>query len=141
MSLSPCCRFHPAEVAMPRRSDFGIPCCLRPSDAGSALGSSHFRGHIYVHCRYGPATRGLPKGDLVDGLQDFRILVSRHPAIQTTGLLTFALAGLSPAGHTSLYWSQHPTVTLRTYAHLFDKVDRSAAEAIEMALAPTTKSR
>src|SRR5262245_24493283 len=112
MSLSPCCRFHPAEVAMPRRSDFGIPCCLRPSDAGSALGSSHFRGHIYVHCRYGPATRGLPKGDLVDGLQDFRILVSRHPAIQTTGLLTFALAGLSPAGHTSLYWSQHTDMTL-----------------------------
>ena len=36
----------------------------------------------------------------------------RHPAIQTTGLLTLALAGLSPAEHTSLYWSQHPAVTL-----------------------------
>jgi len=33
---------------------------------------------------------------------------SRHPAIQTTGLLTFAPAGLSPAEHTSLYWSQLP---------------------------------
>src|SRR5262245_32816582 len=40
----------------------------------------------------------------------FRILEfwSRHPAIQTTGLLTFAPAGLSPAEHTSLYWSQLP---------------------------------
>src|ERR1700738_1325985 len=29
MSLSPCCRFHPAEIKMPHRSDFGTPCCLR----------------------------------------------------------------------------------------------------------------
>src|SRR6516225_3771081 len=42
MSLSPCCRFHPAEVTMPHRSDFGIPCCLRPTEAGSALGSTLF---------------------------------------------------------------------------------------------------
>src|SRR3974377_1256978 len=48
MSLSPCCRFHPAEVMVPRRSDFGTPCCLRPTVAGSALGSTHFRGHIPV---------------------------------------------------------------------------------------------
>src|SRR5262245_11013705 len=100
---------------MPRRSDFGIACCLRPSDAGSALGSPHFRGHICVHCRYSPVTRNLPTGVLVDGLQDFGILVSRHPAIQTTGLLTFALAGLSPAEHTSLYWSQHPDLSLSTH--------------------------
>src|SRR5580700_8331153 len=39
MSLSPCCRFHPAEVRMPHRSDFGTPYCLRPTEAGSALGS------------------------------------------------------------------------------------------------------
>ena len=35
----------------------------------------------------------------------------RNPAIRTTGLLTFALAGLSPAEHTSVYWSQ-PAVML-----------------------------
>ena len=69
MSLSPCCRFHPAKVEMPHRSDFGTPCCLRPTEAGSALGSTLFRGHIRVHCRYGPAARGLPKEDLVDRLQ------------------------------------------------------------------------
>ena len=70
MSLSPCCRFHPAEVMVPYRSDFGTPCCLHPTVAGSALGATHFRGHIHVHCRYGPVTRNLPKGDLVDRLQD-----------------------------------------------------------------------
>ena len=32
----------------------------------------------------------------------------RHPAIRTTGLLTFAPAGLSPAEHTSFHWSLHP---------------------------------
>src|SRR6476620_80277 len=32
MSLPPCCRFHPAEVGMPCRSDFGISCCLRPTE-------------------------------------------------------------------------------------------------------------
>ena len=39
MSLPRCCRFHPAEVKVPRRPDFGTPCCLRPSVAGSAFGS------------------------------------------------------------------------------------------------------
>src|SRR5215813_15535026 len=86
---------------------------MLPSPFGSGLGPRvyAFRGHIYVHCRYGPVTRNPPKGDLVDGLQDFEILglpPSRYPAIRTTGLLTFALAGLSPAEHTSLTWSQLP---------------------------------
>ena len=39
----------------------------------------------------------------------FRVLVSRHPAIQTTGLLTFAPAGLSPAEHASLRWTHTRT--------------------------------
>src|SRR6516225_1701187 len=40
------------------------------------------------------------------GFQDFGNFHSRHPAIQTTRLLTFALAGLSPAEHTSVNWSR-----------------------------------
>jgi len=36
-------------------------------------------------------------------------LVSRHPAIQTTGLLTLAPAGLSPAEHASLLWTHNRT--------------------------------
>src|SRR6516162_3548922 len=71
MSLSPCCRFHPAEVVVPCRSDFGTPCCLHPTVAGSALGATHFRGHMHVHCCYGPVTRDPPVGDRVDRFQDF----------------------------------------------------------------------
>ena len=57
----------------------------------------------HVYCCYGPVTRNLPKGDLVDGLQDLGDFGHpRHPAIRTTGLLTLALAGLPPAEHTSL---------------------------------------
>jgi hypothetical protein len=69
MSLSPCCRFHPAEVLEPHRSDFGSPCCLRPPVGGSAFGATHFRGHFCVHFCYGPVTRRLPTGDVVDRLQ------------------------------------------------------------------------
>ena len=79
MSLSPCCRFHPAEVMVPCRSDFGTPCCLHPTVAGSALGATHFRGHIHVNCRYGPVTRNLPEGDLVDRLQDLGFPATRDP--------------------------------------------------------------
>ena len=46
--------------------------------------ASTFRGHIYVHhvyvhCHYGPATRSLPKGDLVDRLQDFDLSPPCYP--------------------------------------------------------------
>ena len=37
----------------------------------------------------------------------FRVLVARHPAIQTTRRLTFASAGLSPAEHTRIDWTHH----------------------------------
>jgi hypothetical protein len=39
----------------------------------------------------------------------FRVLVSLHPAIQATGRLTFAPAGLTPAEHTSLRWTHKRT--------------------------------
>jgi len=42
------------------RSDFDYPCCLHPTDAGSTSEVSHFRGHLGVHSRYGPATRSPP---------------------------------------------------------------------------------
>jgi hypothetical protein len=35
----------------------------------------------------------------------FRVLVSLQPAIQATGRLTLAPAGLTPAEHTSLRWT------------------------------------
>ena len=87
---------------------------MLPSPYGSRLGPRiyAFRGHIYAHCRYGPATRSLPKGDLVDRL---RILISLHPAIQTTGRLTFAPAGLPPAERTSLNWTHFRTAGFPQY--------------------------
>jgi hypothetical protein len=42
----------------------------------------------------------------------FRILVSRHPAIQATGPLTLTPAGLSPAEHASLRWTHNRTWVL-----------------------------
>jgi hypothetical protein len=42
------------------------------------------------------------------GFRTLGFWTPRPPAIRTTGLLTFALAGLSPAEHTSLYRSQLP---------------------------------
>src|SRR5262245_29295351 len=43
------------------------------------------------------------------GFQDFGDFGHpRHPAIRATGLLTFALAGLTPAEHTNLTGSQLP---------------------------------
>jgi len=82
-SMCPCHRAvasTPPRWEVPHRSDFGTPCCLRPSDAGSALGSSHFRGHICVYCCYGPVTRVLPKGDLVDGLSGLRRFWTSTPS-------------------------------------------------------------
>lgn len=121
VSLSPCHRFHPAEVEQPRRSDFGCPCCLRPSVAGSAFGAFHFRGHIRVHFRYGPVTRTFPSEDLSIG---FRASVSLLPAIQATGLLISAPAGLSPAEHASPRWTHNrtcgfPASGSRTRPHAF----------------------
>ncbi len=102
VSLSPCCRFHPAEVKVPHRSDFGTPCCLRPMEAGSAFGSTLFRGHIAFTFITARRLVASPRETLSIS---FRTLVSRRPVIQTTGLLTFAPAGLPPAEHTSLHWS------------------------------------
>ena len=79
MSSSPCCRFHPAEVAMPHRSDFGTPFCLRPPEAGSALGSGFSRPHLRSLSLRPDDSWSPPRETLSIG---FRILVSRHPAIQ-----------------------------------------------------------
>jgi hypothetical protein len=45
----------------------------------------------------------------------FRILISLHPAIQTPGRLTFVLAGLPPAEHTSLNWTHFRTAGFPQY--------------------------
>jgi len=82
MSLPPCCRFHPAEVKEPLRSDFGSPCCLRPPVVGSAFGASFFEATFAFTFITARRLVVSPRETLSIG---FRVLVSRHPAIQTTG--------------------------------------------------------
>jgi hypothetical protein len=57
-----------------------------------------------VHCNYGPVTRSLPWGDLVDRLQSFSF---HHLCYPIYGALTSTPAGLSPAEHASLRWTHH----------------------------------
>ena len=101
----------------PRRSEVAASVRFRrpmlPSPYGCGLGprAFHFRGHIRVHCCYGPVTRASPQGRRLS--IGFRVLVSLHPAIQATGLLTFTPAGLSPAEHASLRWTHNRTCTSR----------------------------
>jgi hypothetical protein len=80
---------------------FGTQCCLRPSVAGSALGSTHFRGHLRVHFHYGPVTRDLPEGDLVDGLQSFLPINRHRTALESAAV---CVASKAPArGGSSLF--------------------------------------
>ena len=112
MPLLPCCRFHPAEVEMPHRSDFGTPCCLRPTEAGSALGFTPFEATFTFTVVTARQLVVSPRETLSIG---FRILISLHPAIQTTGRLTFSPAGLPPAEHTSLTWTHFRTAGFPRY--------------------------
>ena len=104
VSLSPCCRFHPAEMnsrvgqCSTVHAAFALRLRARPSDL----------------LTFEATTRSLllrPGDSLISPREilsmGFRILVSLHPAIQTTGLLTLAPAGLFPAEHTSLYWTHN----------------------------------
>src|ERR1700692_2964269 len=59
-----------------------------------------------VHLCYGPVTRSLPWGDLVDRLQSFSF---HHLCYPNYGALTSTPAGLSPAEHASLHWTHNRT--------------------------------
>src|SRR3954469_24110590 len=77
-----------------------------PSPYGCRLGP---RGYSLsrpqcVHCCYGPVTRGLPWGGLVDRLQSFSF---HHLCYPNYGALTLTPAGLSPAEHASLRWTHN----------------------------------
>src|SRR3954452_1586758 len=81
---------------------------MLPSPYGCRLGP---RGYSLsrpqcVHCCYGPVTRGLPWGDLVDRLQSFSF---HHLCYPNYGALTLTPAGLSPAEHASLRWTHNRT--------------------------------
>src|SRR6202008_5180561 len=81
---------------------------MSPSPFGCGLGPWRYslsRPQRVYFC-YGPVTRGLPWGDLVDRLQSF----SFHPLCYPNyGALTSTPAGLSPAEHPSLHWTHNRT--------------------------------
>src|SRR3977135_2968560 len=57
-----------------------------------------------VYLCYGPVTRSLPWGDLVDRLQSFSF---HHLCYPNYGALTPTPAVLSPAEHASLRWTHN----------------------------------
>ena len=96
----------------PRRSEgaasvrFRLPMLPSPSGCGLGPRDYSFSRPQCVYCYYGPVTRDLPGEILSIG---FEGSVSISSAIQTTGLLTSAPAGLSPAEHASLRWTHNRT--------------------------------
>src|SRR5450631_193849 len=81
---------------------------MSPSPFGCGLGP---RGYSFsrpqrVYFCYGPVTRSLPWGDLVDRLQSFSF---HHLCYPNYGALTSTPAGLSPAEHASLHWTHNRT--------------------------------
>jgi hypothetical protein len=62
MSLPPCCPLPPRRSDMAPRSVCALSSCLRPTKGGSAFGSLIYRGHLWVHSRYGPVTRSPSQG-------------------------------------------------------------------------------
>ena len=93
----------PRRSDVPHRSARVMPCCLRPNLEGSASGVHLFRGHLWVHSRYGPVTCSPSQGWLCRSASSG--FVSSTDAIQATGLLTVALVGLTPTEHASLCWT------------------------------------
>src|SRR5882724_11216177 len=102
---------------------WGARKIMLPSPYGCRLGP---RGYSLsrpqrVHFCYGPVTRGLPWGDLVDRLQSFSF---HHLCYPNYRVLTVTPAGLSPAEHASLRWTHNrtggfPASRSRTRLHAF----------------------
>src|SRR2546427_6968941 len=59
VSLSPCCRSHPAGVDRRVSQTAAIHAAFAFTVAGSASGALHFRGHLCVRLRYGLETRRI----------------------------------------------------------------------------------
>ena len=96
----------------PRRSDRALqsvcarPCCLHPRKEGSASGVLVFRGHLWVHFRYGPVTCSPSQGWLCQLASSASF--PPHGCNPSYGVLTFTPVGLSPTEHASLHWTHLP---------------------------------
>src|SRR6476660_10406101 len=87
---------------------------MSPSPFGCGLGPWRYslsRPQRVYFC-YGPVTRSLPWGDLVDRLQSFSF---HHLCYPNYGALTYTPAGLSPAEHASLRWTHNGTCSFPAF--------------------------
>ncbi len=98
-----------------RRSGFVDPYCLRSDIENSTSGVRRYRGHLWVHLRCGPVTRSPSRRWLCQSASEHS--VSLLSATQATGLLTIALAGLTPAECASLSWT-HWVLRIRPPARI-----------------------
>ena len=106
-SLCPCRRAvanHPAGVT--RRIDRSATChaAFAFSVAGSASGTSPFRGHHAFTAVTARRLAPIPRMGLSMGFRSFGFPPACHPA---TGLPIITPTGLSPAGHSSLFWTHN----------------------------------
>jgi hypothetical protein len=106
VSLSPCCRSHPARVvrrvsqAATAHAAFTFPV------AGSASGAAHFRGPLCVRFRYSLDTRPHPADGVVERLQEVGFPSPCSPSYRA---LAFPLVGFPPTEHASLSWTHNRT--------------------------------
>src|ERR1022692_2450023 len=95
---------------------------MSPSPFGCGLGPWRYslsRPQRVYFC-YGPVTRSLPWGDLVDRLQSFSF---HHLCYPNYGAPTSTPAGLSPAEHASLHWTHNQDMQI-SRIRLSDKTSR-----------------
>src|ERR1700693_2574153 len=122
-SLSPCCRYHPAEVENRVSQSSMLHAAFALSVAGSAFGAAHFRGHLCVRLRCGPVTRDHPYDDPVDGLQVIGFPPPCHPSYKASGFCLGgsafppnapAFAGRTTRAERDEFASHPPATLLRT---------------------------
>jgi hypothetical protein len=134
VSVSPCCRSHPASVVRRVRQSATAHAAFALPVAGSASGAAHLRGHLGVRLRYRLETRHHPADDGVERLQEVGF---PSPCSPSSRALAFPLVGLPPTEHASLSWTHtrtcsrvgrqrvasmgtFPTAPLRTPRESFD---------------------
>src|SRR5713101_14092 len=109
VSLSPCCRSHPAGVVRRLSQSATAPTACACTVAGSASGVAHLRGHLGVRVRYGLETRPPPADEAGERLQKVGFPSPGAPSYRA---LALPLGGCPPTEHTSLRWTHPRTGTL-----------------------------
>ena len=104
VSLSPCCRSHPAGVVRRVSQSATAHTAFAFTVAGSASGAAHLRGHLCVRLRYGLETRPHPADEAVERLQKVGFPSPCSPRYRA---LALPLVGFPPTEHASLRWTHN----------------------------------